>query len=1093
MSPSGEVSGSSSSPSEGWVGEALRSARPKVEVFPRRFGGYVLLGLLGKGGIGAVYLAYETELHREVAIKLLQDRGGEGPKMNRLLREAQALATLDHPNVVNVFAVGEVDGQAYVAMQRVEGRTLRAWQGQQPRPGWRSCVEMYLQAGSGLAAAHDAGLVHRDFKPDNCMIDDKQRVRVLDFGLVRRGTDEEDAVKPPDVLQRARTEPRQSVALDQSLTDTGAVLGTPGYMSPEQMEGKEVDARSDQFSFCASLYEAVYGERPFEGRTVSELATAILDGHVRSGLPAGGAVPERLRRIVLRGLAAEPRERWASMEMLLVELRRLVAPSTRRWLALGVAGGMMAIGLGIAQYAEVGFRCEGAEAQLEGVWDETRKQEVEAAILGTDLIYAPGTWDRVKWRLDDYAEDWTTKHTEVCEATRVSEEQTEDAMTLRMGCLHDRKETLRATVGVLADADATVVENAIELVIGLPGLARCDDLEALSADVPPPEDPEVAREVEEMGGRLKELYAEEEAGRYIDALEQVGSVVERAEKLGYGPLVAEAKLRRGSLRQDNGGYVEAERDLLDAHEIAMEHRYDEVALDTIQGLTVVVGTDQERHTEGRVWGLAALAQAKRSRENVDLADSLTNLGGVLRVQGEYEEAKLHHGQALRIWERAVGADHPNVATVLNNLGNVLMDQGEYEQAKLHHGRALQIWQKALGAEHPKVAQSLGHLGIVLHALGEYEEAKSYHQQALLIREKTLGVDHPHVAMSLDNLGIVYRDQGEIEQAKSCHERSLRIKEKALGANHPSLAVSLVNLGVVLQDQGQHEQAKLYLERALRIDEKALGSEHPNVAVSLANLGRVAADQGEYEQARLHMERALRINEKTLGADHSQVALSHNNLGSVLHAQGEYEQAELHLEQALRINEKALGANHPQVALSHNNLGVMDNIQGKYEQAVLHHEQALRIWEKTLGTDHLQVAYSLLNLSNAFCSNGECEKAKPHYERALRIIEKALGADHPDVFSPLVGLANVALADKDFDAARFHAERAVSICDTNKVAPEELAEARFVLARALWGSRSERVRALSLAEKARNAYAEVGMVEATHLAEVEQWLREHRVR
>ncbi len=215
--------------------------------------------------------------------------------------------------------MGEVEGRTFIAMEVVGGRTLQEWQ-QQERPEWRACVEAYLQAGQGLAAAHAAGLVHRDFKPGNCILDEDGRVRVLDFGLVRGaegGSDEGPSRVPP---RSAGAEP-----LDEALTRTGAMVGTVAYMPLEQLEGRPVDARGDQFSFCVSLYEALYGERPFGGDSSSELATALENGEVRRA-PAGTRVPGKLRSVLLRGLSADPGARWPSMTALLTELRHVVAP-----------------------------------------------------------------------------------------------------------------------------------------------------------------------------------------------------------------------------------------------------------------------------------------------------------------------------------------------------------------------------------------------------------------------------------------------------------------------------------------------------------------------------------------------------------------------------------------------------------------------------------------------------------------------------------------------------------------------------------------------------------------------------------------------
>ncbi|MCA9712643.1 MAG: serine/threonine protein kinase, partial [Myxococcales bacterium] len=299
----------------------------------RRFGRYVVLDVLGQGGMGTVLKGYDDELDRQVAIKVLHG-GSTGQQGPRLRREAQALAKLAHPNVVQVYEVGEAEGQLFVAMELVKGQTLRQWQssGGSPRE-WKECVEVYLQAGRGLAAAHAKGLVHRDFKPGNAILDKEGRTRVLDFGLARRGDEDDldlDTGGVPSQIQRARTEPELAAPLDQSLTKTGAVLGTLPYMPPEQMDGREVDARSDQFSFCVALYEAVYGERPFAGESLFSLITAMRQGEVRPP-PRGSSVPAALRRVLLRGLAVEPGERWPAMNDLLTELEELVEPRARRW------------------------------------------------------------------------------------------------------------------------------------------------------------------------------------------------------------------------------------------------------------------------------------------------------------------------------------------------------------------------------------------------------------------------------------------------------------------------------------------------------------------------------------------------------------------------------------------------------------------------------------------------------------------------------------------------------------------------------------------------------------------------------------------
>jgi eukaryotic-like serine/threonine-protein kinase len=298
-------------------------------------GRYVISRVLGVGGMGVVYAAEDPRLGRKVALKLLRPTlaDSEGERQARLLREAQAMARLSHPNVLPVFDLGTEGGQVFLAMELVEGSTLAAWLKEHERP-WRQVLGLFLEAGRGLAAAHRAGLVHRDFKPANVLVGTDGRPRVTDFGLVRVGAAEESAQAPAPM-------PGDELALTQA----GAVPGTPAYMSPEQLAGRPVDARGDQFSFCVALYEALYGVRPFAADAPPESRWTLRR-------------PERDPRLLTsvkaaldRGLALEPAERFASMDALLEAL--VQAPrSSRRWWALGLAAGLALAGTGVWSWWE---------------------------------------------------------------------------------------------------------------------------------------------------------------------------------------------------------------------------------------------------------------------------------------------------------------------------------------------------------------------------------------------------------------------------------------------------------------------------------------------------------------------------------------------------------------------------------------------------------------------------------------------------------------------------------------------------------------------------------------------------------------------
>ena len=285
-----------------------------------KLGRYIIVEKAGAGGMGVVYKAYDPELDRRVALKLLsaQDTGstlshGASNAQSRLLREAQALARLAHPNVIAVHDVGVFEDEVFVAMEYVEGSTIKQWLAAKER-SLDEILRVYQAAGRGLAAAHRAGLIHRDFKPGNVIVGDDGRVRVLDFGLARSAAF--DAGVEVD-----NEEFDSNVGIDsshlESLTLLGAIMGTPPYMAAEQHRGEAVDARTDQFAFCVSLYEALYGERPFRGKTQAAVKRAVIKGTIPD-TPSRLDVPGWLRKLLVRGLSVEASARYPSIDALLL-------------------------------------------------------------------------------------------------------------------------------------------------------------------------------------------------------------------------------------------------------------------------------------------------------------------------------------------------------------------------------------------------------------------------------------------------------------------------------------------------------------------------------------------------------------------------------------------------------------------------------------------------------------------------------------------------------------------------------------------------------------------------------------------------------
>jgi tetratricopeptide (TPR) repeat protein len=915
------------------AGDSRSGAEP--EVVPERLGRFIVCGVLGRGGMGIVLEAYDEELDRELALKLLH--GGTSPHhTERLIREAKALAQLSHPNVVQVYDVGEVAGRMFIAMELVRGPTLAQWQ--QERRSWRECVAVYLQAGRGLAAAHAAQLVHRDFKPGNCILDERGRVRVLDFGLVRDATDGSSSglvvpVVPVPVSRDSR---------GGSLTAAGSVLGTLGYMPLEQFDGARADERSDQFSFCASLHEALYGQRPFPGRTAGQLVHAMMNDRVRPP-PPESSVPRRVRTIVLRGLARQPRDRWPTMDTLLRALERTLAPRRASW-AVPALGAAFLLGVGVWSWASPHGRCDDANARLAGVWDDARKQEVKDALLGTGLPYAAHTWEHVEPRLDDHARAWAERHAKACEATTAGRGASTTDVDLLLSCLTHSRDELRETVEVLAHANPIVVSNALALVDALPEPARCDDVQASRSALFVPADPRVAAEVEALRERLSRARSLERAGEYDEGLARADAIVAAAEPLHHGPLVAEALLVRGHLRELLGRYGEAQPDLERAYFLAVELGVREVEQEAATWLVRVVAFQQGRFDEGRHWGRTALAVARRAP-----------------------------------------ADAAAEARALAQIGTALWKEGELDQAIEHHQRAMALTEAVLGPEHPLLVDSLNSLGAVASTQGKLDEALAYQERALTLAEAVLGPGHPHVGRSLLNAGIVHMQRGELAKAIECMQRALAIDEAAFGPEHPMVGQAAGNLGSALVKQGRLDEGLLQIRRAIAILERANGPEHPSLYSPLSQLAAGLAQQGRLDEALEQQRRVVAIAEASLPAGHPRIASAWNDMAVYLNKRGQLDDALELARRALASYEKELGPDDVMVSYPLVHLGRTLLERGDVDEAEPAFERALAVVERAWGPQHVRTVAPRVGLAMVALARGDHAAAREQAEQAVGIL------------------------------------------------------------------------------------------------------------
>ncbi len=793
-SPAGDLRAAGNVDADPEADRVMRTVRHRLfGGEPMRLGRFVVLKRIGEGTSGIVYAGYDPELDRRVAIKVLH---GEGSR-DRSRHEARAMGRLQHPNVVRVYQLGTDGDRLFVAMEFVEGDTLRAWMDATPR--WTDVVDVFLQAGRGLAAAHEAELVHCDFKPANVLITNTGEVRVADFGLAQLG--------------EADTSHAQETSETLQLTHTGTITGTPAYMAPEVFEGGAPTELSDQFSFCVALYEALYGHRPFPGDDLETLSAAVRGGNIRKP-PPGTGIPAALRRVVEQGLSVEPERRHESMVALLEALERARQRRNR-----GMAIGAMLLGLAAAGLVAVAHAaqpevCGPSDAHLVGVWNPERKQAAQEAFAATSLPYAPDAFSTVAQHLDAFADDWSQMHRTACEATRVHGTQSPRVLDLRMGCLARRRSQLEGLTDVLVDADPAVVERAVQATEDLVPVAVCADVAALEAGQLIPESPALRAEVGDVRRELDGVVQAGAAGRTANALPRARALAKRADELGFGPLRAEVQLELGRLQQAEGALEDAESSLRSAFALALAHGHDEVTAWAAIEATDLVGKGKHEPVGGERWAWLAEPAVERAGRAPGMESvRLTTRANLHWAEGAIDEARKGYEAALELALTAHGARALRVAKVRTNLGAALRRLGHHEEALAQLTEAKAIMLARVGERHPHVSKLLNSIGNLYWSTKDYARSVEHHRKALDLKKSVLRPGHPSLGHSHNNLADALIELGRRDEAEGHYQQALDNWEEALGKNHPLLAYPLRGLGRIAIESGRASTAIDPLERA----------------------------------------------------------------------------------------------------------------------------------------------------------------------------------------------------------------------------------------------------------------------------------------
>jgi serine/threonine protein kinase/tetratricopeptide (TPR) repeat protein len=836
-------------------------------------GRYVVLDVLGQGGMGVVYTAYDPELDRRVALKLLRPKGRNSElAATRLLREAQAMAKLSHPHVVTVHDVGQHEGKVFIAMEYVEGETLSDWVERGPHP-IAEIVERFAAAGRGLAAAHRAGLVHRDFKPDNVLLGNDGRVQVADFGLARSASEATgktlpDAPPPEDLGSSSddlMASSARGVSIASRVTRTGAFLGTPAYMSPEQFRGGELGPQSDQFSFAVALWEAIYGERPFAGENPNALAFQVLQGERREP-PNPSAAPRRIRQALDRALATDPEQRHTSMDTFLAELAEA---KLNRWVLPGI---LSTVALGMMLWAQtltdpaVADPCAGGSEQLESIWSATERESLLTKLSSLDVAWGKDAAARSVAGMDNWGTRFVKAHREACEATHVDHTQSEQLLDLRMLCLDRRLRRFDAIKTTLADADDKVLRRSEKMLRELDDLEACADPETLTQRLPIPVDPEKRASVLELQSAVERIGSLRGAGRYRDGLTIGRARLAEAAKLGYDPVHAELLFQLGRTLSENGDEEEAHEKLFSAFAMALASGEDKLAAMASAGL-VSTSEELERKDGGDRWFKISESLCERAGGAWGQMGALyTNRGNALRARGQLEDAIKMHSAAYGFYVKAYGDRSMHAADATFNRSAIYWDMGRYSEAGRDIRRAASIWREHVGEAHPRVVRAMGAEALVVLKSGDGTRAVKLQKRVIERLSRLHGEESIQVADARLNLSAIASGAEQYKLAWEAGLAARKYYEKTDRTNTLGYGQILGNASSVALQLGRPEQAEELAQKTLDLLEAKLGKDHSHVSTAHIMLALALEDQGKLAAAKDHGDAGLQIMLDAKGAD-----------------------------------------------------------------------------------------------------------------------------------------------------------------------------------------------------------------------------------
>jgi tetratricopeptide (TPR) repeat protein len=763
---------------------------------PTTLGRYRIERRLGEGGMGVVYAARDPELGRTVAIKRVREKLAVGSGLrDRLRREAQALARLSHPNVVSAYDVGVDDGQLFIVMQYVDGVVLDTWL-KERRPDAAGVLRLFVQAGRGLAAAHAAGLVHRDFKPSNVLVESDGTVRVTDFGLARLS----------DLSEATTASGEIADPLGASMT-RGDLVGTPAYMAPEQFLGGPITGAADQFGFCVALWEALTGARPFPGKDLDALRASVVAGVIAPERARG--LPRRLERVLRRGLMGSPHERYGDMNELLDEL----APTRRvRWLvgaALVAGGAAAAIPLMFARDAAGENPCASSAAELDRLWTPAVRTELYAAFATLSLPDAPALAEALVSKLDARAATWRVMQLDTCEASRVRRTEDADVAARRTACLTRSLEGLRAAIELARSADDPTKANALAATRAGTDPTECSATGTLRGWT--------STVTSGLSQRLAEVEAAEAVGATRVVLEKARPLAVELEAAGDLQGAARAYLALVATAGNQANKTARE----DARKAAvLASRAGEDALEAVAWRWAAAEASTGL-ADGSVEELLAMAEAAASRSGKAAEERLW----IAITRGRQAIKERAYDKGIEACRRALddaratpGGSSPIEISALGCLYSGYYHAERWSEAMRVSQERLAKVRAREGESSTLTLECMRQAALATFWGGKPEEGRAAMHETIARTAAVVGAESLHVMESWWRLAQAETHDGEVASTAGLEasQRATELATKLLGPDSLRRATIFMTHGDILGANGKHEEALVAYERVLEV-------------------------------------------------------------------------------------------------------------------------------------------------------------------------------------------------------------------------------------------------------------------------------------